>query len=129
MAGISIARAAIIFIAIISSGLLTACSGLRIVDSQVAAFSKLDALPAASSWRFERLPSQQNLSDSQATRQFKLETMAAQELAKLGFKPQPETTGAAAKYSVQLSARFQRLDRGPFDPTFDAWYPYHQGWL
>jgi outer membrane murein-binding lipoprotein Lpp len=123
------ARSAIVFIVLLAGVLLSGCSSLRIVDSQVAAFSKLDALPAASSWRFERLPSQQNLSDSQATRQLKLETMAAQELAKFGFKPQPENTGTAAKYSVQLSARFQRLDRGPFDPAFDAWYPYHQGWL
>jgi hypothetical protein len=129
LAGISIARAALILIAIMAGTLLVGCSGMRIVDSQVAAFSKIDALPAASSWRYERLPSQQNLSEKQAIRQLKLEAMAGQELAKFGFKPLPEKEGAAAKYSVQLSARIQRLDRGPFDPTFDAWYPYSHGWL
>lgn len=133
LAGVFIARSAPFFVAIFASFLLAGCSGMRIVDSQVAAFSKLETLPAAASWRFERLPSQQSLSDQQASRLLKLEMMATQELAKYGFKPQPENAGAPAKYSIQLSARFQRLDRGPydsgFDPAFGAWYPYHHGWL
>lgn len=133
LAGVFIAHAAPIFVAIFAGVLLAGCSGMRIVDSQVAAFSKLETLPVASSWRFERLPSQQSLSDPQASRQLKLETMAAQELAKYGFKPQPENAGAPAKYSIQLTARIQRLHRGPydsrFDPGFGSWYPYHHGWL
>jgi hypothetical protein len=124
IAGVLIARSAHLFIAVIAGALLAGCSSMRIVDSQVAAFSKLEALPAATSWRFERLPSQQNLQEVQAARQSKLEAMAAQELAKLGFKPQAENEGAAAKYSVQLSARIQRLDRGPLD---DPWRGYGVG--
>lgn len=104
--------------------MLAGCSGMRMVDSQVAAFSKLEALPAQTSWRYERLPSQQSLQELQAARQNKLEAMAAQELAKFGFKPQAEKDGAAAKYSVQLSARIQRLERGPFD---DSWGSYGFG--
>ncbi len=119
-----IARSAHLLIAFLASFLLTGCSTVRMVDSQVAAFSKMDTLPVAASWRFERLPSQQNLSDTQATRQLKLEAMAASELAKLGFKPQAEkddATSAVAKYSVQISARFQRLERGPFDEPLGLW--------
>jgi hypothetical protein len=111
-------RFALFYIAIITTVLLTGCSGMRIVDSQVAAFSKLEALPAATSWRFERLPSQQSLTEVQAAQQIQLESMATQELAKWGFKPQAEKEGSAAKYSVQLSARIQRFARGPFD---DPW--------
>ena len=121
------ARSAHLFIAIFAASLLSACSGLRIVDSQVTTFSKLDALPAATTWRFERLPSQQNLSDVLSLRQSKLEALAAQEFAKHGFKPQPENTGAAAKYSVQISARIQRLERGPFDSGYEPWGGYGHG--
>jgi hypothetical protein len=130
IAGVFIARSAHLFIAIIAGALLAGCSGMRIVDSQVAAFSKLEALPAQASWRFERLPSQQNLQEVQAARQSKLEAMAAQELAKFGFKPQAEkegTTNAAARYSVQLSARIQRLERGPFDHGYEPWGGYGAG--
>ncbi len=102
---------------------------MRIVDSQVAAFSKLEALPNASTWRIERLPSQQSLADVQAARQNKLEAMAALALEKFGFKPQPEKDGLAAKYSVQLTARIQRSERGPFDSAYDPWsHGYGYGW-
>lgn len=116
------AQYAHLLIATLGIGLLPGCSGMRIVDSQVAAFSKIEApLAAGSSWRFERLPSQQNLEEMAAARRNKFEAMAELELAKLGFqaKPQPLTSSAVA-YTVQLAARIQRLDRGPFDPI-DAW--------
>ncbi len=116
------AQYAHLLIAILGIGLLSGCSGMRIVDSQVAAFSKLEApLAAGGSWRFERLPSQQNLEEMAAARRNKLEALAELELAKLGFqaKPQPLTSSAVA-YTVQLAARIQRMDRGPFDPI-DAW--------
>jgi hypothetical protein len=128
-----LARIAHLLIAIIALSLLGACSGMRIVDSQVVAFSKLEALPVASSWRFERLPSQQNLGEKLALRQIQLETMAALALAKYGFKPQPETAGAVAKYSVQLGARIQRrvhgpLERGPFGAGYEPWGGHGYGY-
>jgi hypothetical protein len=106
---------------------LSGCASVRIVDSQVAAFSKLEALPAAASaWRFEALPSQQNLDEAAAARRNKIEAMATAELAKAGFAPQPlPTSSSAAAFTVQLSARIQRLDRGPFD----AWDGWHGGGL
>lgn len=132
LAGVLIARGAPLFIVWVCAAWLTACSGMRIVDSQVAAFSKLEALPASASWRFERLPSQQSLGEKQTARQSKLEAMAAQELAKFGFKPQAEkegATNAAAKYSVQVSVRIQRLERGPFDYGHEPWaFGYGHGW-
>lgn len=122
------ARAAPIFIVLFASVLLAGCAGMRIVDSQVAAFSKLEALPAGTIWRFERLPSQQKLSDAAAIRQTKIEGMAAQELSKFGFKPQAEKSEAAATFSVQLSARIQRLERGPFDAGYEPWGGYGYGY-
>jgi Domain of unknown function (DUF4136) len=96
---------------------LAGCSTVRIVDSQVAAFSKLEAAPAAASaWRFEQLPSQQKLDEASAAKRNKLESMAAAELAKVGFASQPLLTNSnQSAYTVQLSARIQRLERGPFD--------------
>jgi hypothetical protein len=104
----------IAFIAMLS---LAGCATVRTVDSQVAAFSKLEAAPvAASSWRFEQLLSQQQLDEAAAAKRNKLENMAATELAKAGFAPQPlPTTSQQAAYTVQLSARIQRLERGPLD--------------
>jgi Domain of unknown function (DUF4136) len=116
-------KLATVFVAVFAVISLSGCSNLRVVDSQVSAFSKLDTLPEASSWRFDRLPSQQSLEQVQAARQSKLEAMAAQALAKVGFKPLAEKEGMPARYSVQLSARIQRLNHGPFD---DPWGSY--GW-
>ena len=122
-AAVFTARGAHLFIAVFAALSLSACSGLRIVDSQVAAFSKIETLPSSSSWRFERLPSQQNLGDVLALRQSKFEGMAALELAKYGFKPQPES-GTAAKFSVQITGRIQRLERGPFDSGYSGYGPW-----
>ncbi len=108
------ARIAHIFIASLAGVVLAGCSAVRIVDSQVAAFSKLEALPATSSWRFERLPSQQSLDQVAAGRQSKLEAVVAQELAKQGFADKPLAAGAA-NFTVQINARIQRLEANPFD--------------
>ncbi len=128
LAGVLTARSALVLIAIVTGAVLAGCSGMRIVDSQVAAFSKLDALPAPATWRFEHLPSQQSLSDVQAARQRKLEAIVALELAKFGFMPQAESMDSAAKYSVQLAARIQRLERGPFDSGDEPWGVRGYGW-
>jgi Domain of unknown function (DUF4136) len=129
LAGILAARSAHLLIAISAGLLLAGCSGMRIVDSQVAAFSKLDQAPVAgASWRFERLPSQQNLDDSQSFRRTKLEAIAALELGKAGLSPQPlPATSNQAAYTVQLNARIQRLERGPWDPI-EPWPGHAFGW-
>jgi Domain of unknown function (DUF4136) len=127
VAGVFTARSAHFLIVILAGAALSGCSGMRIVDSQVAAFSKLESLPVQASWRFERLPSQQSLQEAQAARLSKLESMAAQELAKYGFRPQADKEGAPVRFSVQLSARIQRLERGPFDYGYEPWGGYGGG--
>jgi len=94
---------------------------MRIVDSEVSSFSSLQAMPAAASWLFERLPSQQNLSGVAAQRQAMLEAMAAKELSKWGFMSMPQKEGAAVIYSIQLGLRIQRLERGPLDDPWDRY--------
>ncbi len=119
---------AIIFIVTAGWLVLSGCSGMRIVDSQVSAFSKFDAAPAAgSSWRFELLPSQQNLEPSASLRRSQIEAMAARALAQVGLSAQPESVADNSKpvaYTVQLSLRIQRLAYGPFDDP----EPWGWGW-
>jgi Domain of unknown function (DUF4136) len=113
LAGINNRLIAIFFIA--TALLLSGCSSLRIVDSQVSSFSKFPQAPTAGAiWSFERLPSQQNLQDVAAARQSKLEAWVTQELSKQGFAAKPVAAGEV-QYTVQLGARIQRLEQGPFD--------------
>lgn len=115
LASVFIARRATFFIAY-SALLLTGCSSLRIVDSQVSSFSKLSAAPAANvAWTLERLPSQQNLPNALAARQAALEAALAQELSSVGFASKPQSGISSAPYSVQIGVRLQKLDHGPFD--------------
>jgi hypothetical protein len=59
------AASAMYLVVIAALLILSGCSSLRIVDSQVSAFSTLPAAPVAgAAWAFERLPSQQNLESS-----------------------------------------------------------------
>ena len=98
---------------------LSGCSTVRRVDSQVSAFSSLEAMPAVLNWRFERLPSQQNLTGTAAQRQKALEAMVSRELNKLGFAAQALEGTGAARWSIQISARTQRLERSPFEDSWD----------
>lgn len=84
---------AIILIAIL---FLTACSGMRVVDSEVTAFSAWTAAPAVpgTGYRFERLPSQQSAN----AQQDRIEALATTSLSKVGMALSP----ADARYSVQV---------------------------
>ena len=86
------AQAAIVLIAAI---FLTACSSMRVVDSDVTAFSAWTAAPPApgTRYRFERLPSQ-----TTATQQDRIEALATTSLSKVGMALSP----ADARYSVQV---------------------------
>jgi len=85
-------QTAVIFVAI---SLLTACSGMRIVDSDVTAFSAWTAAPPVpgTRYRFERLPSQ-----TLATEQDRIEAIATTSLSKVGMALSPADAG----YSVQV---------------------------
>ena len=101
-------HAAIIFIATL---LLSACSGMRIVDNDVTAFSAWTAAPPVpgTRYRFERLPSQQ-LANAQQDR---IEALATTSLSKVGMALSP----ADARYSVQVLLVTQIMQRYP-EPGF-----------
>ena len=106
--------------------LLAGCASTRLVDSDVQAYSQLRALPAPSTYRFERTLSQQ----AQPARQDVLEAQALQALAKVGM--QHAADGLAA-YRVQVQARMQReLQPYWYDPWGGGYGPWggwnHWGW-
>jgi len=95
--------------------LLGGCASTRLVDSDVQAFSQLQALPVPATYRFERLPSQQAYS----AQQDKVEALAREALAKVGLVENPR----APNFSAQVYARTDRL----LSP--DYWYdPFWGGW-
>jgi len=99
-------------------GLLGACASARLVNSDVTSFARWTPAPPApgSSYRFERLPSQQ-VPDA---RQPSLEGLAQAALAKVGLQHNPQ----AAAFSVQVSATSQPILR----PRLDGYgYPYGSG--
>lgn len=89
---------------------LTACASMRIVDSDVTAFSAWTAAPPApgTPYRFERLPSQ--TTDKQ---QDHIEAMATASLSKVGMALSP----LEARYSVQVLLATDIVQRYP-DPGF-----------
>ena len=95
--------------------LLGGCASTRLVDSDVQAFSQLQALPVPATYRFERLPSQQAYS----AQQDKVEALAREALAKVGLVENPRSP----YFSAQVYARTDRL----LSP--DYWYdPFWGGW-
>ena len=101
-------QAAIILIATL---FLTACSSMRVVDSDVTAFSAWTAAPPVpgTRYRFERLPSQQ-LANAQQDR---IEALATTSLSKVGMALSPPT----ARYSVQVLLVTEIIQRYP-DPGY-----------
>ena len=102
------AQAAIILIATL---LLTACSTMRVVDSDVTAFSAWTSAPPApgTRYRFERLPSQQSAN----TQQDRIEALATTSLSKVGMALSP----ADARFSVQVLLVTEIVQRYP-EPGF-----------
>ena len=102
------AQTAIILIAI---SFLTACSGMRVVDSDVTAFSAWTAAPPApgTRYRFERLPSQQSAN----AQQDRIEALATTSLSKVGMALSP----LDARYSVQVLLSTEIVQRYP-EPGF-----------
>lgn len=107
------ALTAIIF-AVTLVGLLGGCASTRMVGSEVNSFARWAPAPPApgSSYRFERLPSQQ--SDMSQAR---LEGLTQAALAKVGLQHNPQ----AASLSVQVSASSQPMLRSRWD---GGYYPY-----
>jgi hypothetical protein len=85
--------------ALLASWLLSACSTGYLLDNQVQAFSSLPSLPAQPSYRFERLPSQQEPAQAQ------LEAMADPALRQAGLA----RADASPRFSVQVSGAIHRI--------------------
>ena len=94
---------------LMASLLLTACSGMRIVDTDVSNFPgpAAQTIPQAAAYRFERLPSQQ----AQAQQSAALEALAQTALERAGLR----RDDANAQYSVQLGLRMFRDPQAPWD--------------
>lgn len=95
-----------LFLIATSLWLMTGCASVRLVDTDVTAFPKWTAAPPGpgTTYRFERLPSQQN----PAAQQDAVEADARTALAKVGMELNP----ALARYSVQVVATTQIIERG-----------------
>jgi hypothetical protein len=104
-------RAALLAVALLALG---GCAGLRTVESDVSSYSHWPAGRQASSYAFERLPSQQ----ANPQQQDALEAAARDALAQAGFSEAAEAAGADV--SVQVSARVTRQDYTIYDDPF-AW--------
>lgn len=92
---------------------LSACSGMRIIDSDVHAYTAAQGITVPASYRFERLPSQM----AQAEQRDALEAVVQAELDKVGMR----LDETAAQYSVRLDLRVYRDPRSPWDdPRYSA---------
>jgi hypothetical protein len=89
---------------------LSGCAGTYVLDNTVQSFSQLTAAPAPLTYRFERLPSQQQADQAQ------LEALADAALHQAGF----QRDDANPRYSVQIGARVQEVI-SPFADPWDGW--------
>lgn len=94
--------------------LLGGCAAITSVTSDVTSFGEWPAGRAPGTYAFERLPSQQ----ARAAETDALEAAARPALEKAGFKPAP--AGEAPDVTVQVGARSNRTDVGPWVDPF--WY-------
>jgi hypothetical protein len=108
-----------VFFALACTLLLSACSGLRVVDNDVASFAQWsgNAPPASgSSYRFERLPSQQvslpqtGISGLEIS-QDELEAIARKAFDKVGWRNNP----LAPAFNVQVSSSTRYAQRNPYN--------------
>lgn len=96
---------------------LSGCASTYLLDNQVQSFSQLPAMPAPSTYRFERSLSQQADPAQQA-----LENLADAALFKAGLR----RDDAAPRFSVQVGARTERMLSPYADPYWGPWGPW--GW-
>lgn len=95
---------------------LAGCSGMRVVDSNVNAFSSAQGVTVPASYRFERLPSQQ----ARDGRRQWLEMVVQKELDKVGMG----LDLSAPRYSVTVDVRMARDPRAPWDDPL-RWGGFH----
>jgi hypothetical protein len=93
---------------------LGGCASTYTLDNTVQSFSQIPALQQPATYRFERLLSQQDLSQPQ------LEAMADPALNAAGLR----RDDASPRYSVQIAARTERT----LSPWADPWDRFGWGW-
>jgi hypothetical protein len=101
------------FAAVVLAALLAACASTYTLDNTVQSFSQLQGLPAPATYRFDRLPSQQDVTQAQ------LEAMADPALNAAGLK----RDDSHPHYGVQISARTDQT----LSPWADPWGPWGFG--
>jgi hypothetical protein len=100
---------------IVAAVVLAGCASTYTLDNTVQSFSQLQALPSPATYRFERLPSQQDPAHAQ------LEAMADQALNAAGLR----RDDANPRYAVEVGARTAET----LSPWADPWGPpYGWGW-
>lgn len=97
--------------------LLSGCATSYVLDNSVQSFSSLAGMPARPTYRFERLPSQQDPGHAA------LESMADAALHKAGLRRDDSNP----TYSVQVSARIQAV-LSPWADPWDTWGWGGLGW-
>lgn len=100
---------------------LAGCSGMRIVDSDVRAFTASQGVQVPATYRFEILPSQQAAPQQRDT----LERIVQEALEQVGM----QRDDGAARYSVRFDYRLSQDPRSPWDddpflaPGFGMGFP------
>jgi hypothetical protein len=98
---------------------LAGCASLDNVDADVSSYSRWPTDRGATTYAFERLPSQQV--QPQAAQL--LEDAARLAVEGAGFKP--ATEAAIPDVTIQIGARITAVDRSPYDDPF--WYGGYWG--
>ena len=107
-----------ILLSIAAAAALAACSGPYTIAAEVNTYGNWPTDRVASSYAFERLPSQQT-----SKRQGELEDLARAAMEKAGFKP--ATDAKTADILVNLGARVSATERAPWDDPL--WWRWHGG--
>lgn len=116
-------RYTVALLTVLVSIVLGACTGPRVITSDVSSFGEWPAGRKPSTYAFDRLPSQA----AQAEASDALEATAREALAKAGF--QPVASGQLPDVLVQVGQRVSRVVSGPWaDPLwwrggFGYWRP------
>jgi hypothetical protein len=97
--------------------IVSGCASTYTLDNNVQAFSSLTAVPPQPTYKFERLPSQQEPGQAQ------LEAMADAALHKAGLR----RDDANARYAVQVTGRVQRI-LSPWADPWDGFMFGGRGW-
>lgn len=107
-------------------GTLTGCAGPMVIDSQVQTFAKFGPIPAGASYRFERLPSQQQAEPQQS----QVETMAAVSLGHVGLRYDEAKPMYTAQVSARVTPVLVAFDNPFYGPGFGPGLSYgaYGGW-